>query len=194
MYTHHIENHNRKTIVLPFAASVTGAQSGKDTGANFFEKYMTSQGKKVWITHHADLLKQMAKDIYKWDGQKDEYGRGLLQYLGTDKVRKMRPDYWVEHVLGQLDLIDGDIDYVIIPDSRFPNEIDAYKDAGYVTIPVDIARPGYDNGLTEEQRNHPSEIALRGYPFAVNLVNDGTLEEYEAKIIDFANKLMKGEI
>lgn len=194
MYTHHIDNHTRKTIILPFAAAITGAQSGKDTGANFFEKYVTAQGKKVWITHHADLLKQMAKDIYKWDGNKDAYGRGLLQYLGTDKVRKMRPDYWVEHILGQLDLIDGDIDYVIIPDSRFPNEIDAYKQAGYKTISVDIRRPGYDNGLTEEQRNHPSETALRDYLFDVIIQNDGTLEEYEAKIVDFANNLMNGEI
>lgn len=193
MYTHHIENHSRKTIILPFAAAITGAQSGKDTGAAFFEKYVTSQGKKVWITHHADLLKQMAKDIYKWDGNKDEYGRGLLQYLGTDKVRKMRSDYWVEHILGQLDLVDGDIDYVIIPDSRFPNEIDAYKNAGYKTISIDIRRPGYDNGLTEEQRNHPSETALREYPFDVTIMNDGSLEEYEAKIIAFANELMDGK-
>lgn len=194
MYTHHIEPHSRQIIVIPVSASITGAQSGKDTFAGIFEKQMTAKGKKVWITHHADLLKQMAKDIYKWNGQKDEYGRGLLQYLGTNKVRQMRPDYWVEHILGQLDVTDGDIDYVVIPDSRFPNEIDAYKAAGYKTINVDIQRPGYDNGLTKEQKNHPSETALRGYPSDIVIVNDGTLEEYAAKIAVFVEQLMKGEV
>ena len=194
MYTHHIDKNVRKTVVIPVSAKNTGAQSGKDTFAGIFEGQMTALGKKVWITHHADLLKQMAKDIYKWNGQKDEYGRGLLQYLGTDKVRKMRPDYWVEHILGQLDVIDGDIDYVVIPDSRFPNEIDAYKAAGYKTINIDVERPGYDNGLTEEQRNHPSEIALRNYQSDVTIVNDGTLDDYAAKIAVLVDQLMKGEI
>ena len=194
MYTHHIENNQRQTIVIPVSAQDTGAQSGKDTFACIFEQQVTAKGKKVWVTHHADLLKQMAKDIYKWDGKKNEPGRGLLQFLGTDKVRKKRPDYWVEHILGQLDVIDGDIDYVVIPDSRFPNEINAYKEAGYKTINVDIQRPGYDNGLTEEQRNHPSETALRGYPANVVIVNDGTLDDYAAKIAVFVEQLMKGEI
>lgn len=194
MYTHHIEKHQRKTVVIPISAQNTGAQSGKDTFAGIFEQQMTAQGKKVWVTHHADLLKQMAKDIYKWNGEKDEYGRGLLQYLGTDKVRKMRPDYWVEHILGQLDVIDGDIDYVLIPDSRFPNEINAYKEAGYKTVNVDIQRPGYDNGLTEEQRNHPSETALRGYAADVVIVNDGSLDDYANKIAKLVEQLVKGEI
>jgi hypothetical protein len=194
MYTHHIENHQRKTIVIPVSAQTTGAQSGKDTFAGIFEEQMSKLKKKVWVTHLADPLKLMAKNIYKWDGNKDEYGRGLLQYLGTDKVRKMRPDYWVEHILGQLDLIDGDIDYVVIPDARFPNEIDAFKKAGYKTINVDIQRPGYDNGLTEEQRNHPSETALRGYPADVVILNDGTLEDYSIEIAKLVEKLMKGEI
>ena len=194
-YTHHFENHPRRTTVILFAASETGAQSGKDTGANFFEKYMASQGKKVTITHHADLLKQMVKMYYKTDDDKFKI-RGLYQELGTDIIRKDRPEYWVQHILGQLDFIDRLDDtskYILIPDARFPNEIEGYRNAGYKTISVNVCRPGYDNGLTEEQRNHPSETALRGYPFDITFVNDGTLEDYEAKIIEFAKTLLANE-
>ena len=67
-------------------------------------------------------------------------------------------------------------DYVIIPDVRFPNEIDKMYD-DFDCITVRVIRPNFDNGLTEEQRKHPSETALDNYPMEYELINDGNLEK-----------------
>jgi hypothetical protein len=51
-------------------------------------------------------------------------------------------------------------DFVIIPDTRFPNEIDRIADAGFLATHVRIIRTDFESQLTEEQKNHPSETAL----------------------------------
>lgn len=33
------------------------------------------------------------------------------------------------------------------------------------TVSVRVVRPGFDNGLTDEQKSHPSETELDEYPF-----------------------------
>ncbi len=41
-------------------------------------------GYKVLIAHYADLVKYVAKTFFEWNGEKDEYGRSLLQHIGTE--------------------------------------------------------------------------------------------------------------
>lgn len=188
-YTKHLENITRKTVVIPVGGP---AQNGKDTIGGKLSATLTNMGKKVLVIHHADLLKYMAKSMFGWDGQKDERGRHLLQYMGTDVVRKQRPDFWVEHILSILDLFNGDWDYVIIPDSRFPNEIDAYKEAGYNTTYIRIVRPNFVSPLTPEQLKHPSETALNDYVPDILVQNDGSLEDLDVKVLEIANKLVGG--
>jgi hypothetical protein len=191
IYTNHLANTPRKTTVVTIGGP---AQNGKDTTAGILKARLEQpdMNKKVLLIHHADLLKDMAKSLFGWDGKKDEKGRTLLQYMGTDVVRKKRPDYWVEHILSLLDLFDEEWDFVLIPDSRFPNEIDAYKDAGYNTRYVRVVRPGYDNGLTPEQLAHPSETALNNYPTDIVVVNDGNLEQLTIKVDSLAKELVGG--
>ena len=62
------------------------AQHGKDTTASILREELIQRGYKVLVIHHADLLKFMARSMFEWDGQKDENGRHLLQYIGTDIV------------------------------------------------------------------------------------------------------------
>ena len=63
------------------------AQHGKDTVANFMKECLEAKEKRVLVTHYADLVKYGCKTFFNWDGQKDEKGRALLQYVGTDIVR-----------------------------------------------------------------------------------------------------------
>ena len=63
------------------------AQHGKDTFAELLYQELTDKGYKVLVTHYGDLVKYICKTIFNWDGQKDEKGRHLLQYVGTDIFR-----------------------------------------------------------------------------------------------------------
>lgn len=137
------------------------AQHGKDTFAKFMNDYFARLGKKSMIFHYADLLKYICKTYFDWNGEKDEAGRYILQYIGTDVVRANNPDFWVDYALSFFKVFDGEWDYILIPDCRFPNEIDCWGEGGWNAIHFRIDRgAGFDNGLTEEQKHHPSETAL----------------------------------
>ena len=136
------------------------AGHGKDTLAGFLKELMEKDGKSVLITHYGDLLKHLCRNLFNWDGKKDEHGRHLLQYVGTDVIRKQDPDYWVKFMHKLLELFKDEWDYVLIPDTRFPNEIEGMAD--FNPKHIRIVRPGF-NMLTEEQQKHPSETALDNY-------------------------------
>lgn len=151
------------------------ARFGKDSTAFMMKELLEKQKKRVLIIHYADNLKLFAKNYFGWSGQKDQKGRELLQWLGTDVVRKNYEDTWVDMIVALLKGIKTLYDYVIIPDVRFPNEIDKMCD-NFNCITVRVIRPNFDNGLTEEQKKHPSETALDNYPMEYELINDGDLE------------------
>jgi len=54
--------------------------------------------------------------------------RELMEYFGTDVCRKMYDNVWVEATLKQINQEQPEI--AIIGDCRFPNEVDAIKNAG----------------------------------------------------------------
>ena len=153
------------------------AQHGKDTFANVLYEELTNKGHRVLLTHYADLLKFICKSLFNWDGQKDEKGRHILQYVGTDVVRKERPDYWVEFVIDMIDLFGENWDYVIIPDTRFPNEIDKLKEHYDKVEHIRVVRPNFTSTLTEEQLKHPSEIALDNVLPNITIFNNGSMND-----------------
>lgn len=103
------------------------AQHGKDTTAKLLEEILEAQGNRVLIAHYGDLVKYVCKTFFGWDGKKDEKGRTLLQRVGTDKIRAVSPDYWVDFIVSILDIFCDEWDYVLIPDTRFPNEYEIYE-------------------------------------------------------------------
>ena len=58
------------------------AQHGKDTTAGFLKDALEADGYPVLIAHYGDLVKYVCKMYLGWNGEKDEYGRSLLQYAG----------------------------------------------------------------------------------------------------------------
>lgn len=158
------------------------AMSAKDTTANIMKKQLESIGKKVLICHYADLLKYICKTFFGWDGVKDDKGRSILQYVGTDNIREKCKDYWVKFISDFLNMFYDEWDYVLIPDTRFPNEIDYMKERFGNTYTIRVERPNFVSLLTEEQQNHPSECALDDYKMDTIITNNGTVEDLELKV------------
>lgn len=158
------------------------AQHGKDTLAGLLKKHLEDQGNKVLVAHFGDLVKYICEKFFDWDGQKDEKGRTLLQYVGTDVVRKQEPNFWTDFIKNVLTLFSDEWDHVLIPDCRFPNEIECFKDCGFNAHLVRITRPNYDSGLTEQQLKHPSETAMDNYQADCYVINDSTLNNLDAQI------------
>lgn len=158
------------------------AQHGKDTVANILRDDLSDRGYKVLVTHYADLVKYICKTFFHWDGEKDERGRALLQYVGTDVVRNQNPNYWVDFIVDILKMFGHNWDYVIIPDARFPNEITALTDNFDDVKHIRVVRPNFKSNLTEEQLNHPSETSLDSTLPDFIFENEGTVEELKRVI------------
>lgn len=167
------------------------AQNGKDTSAGLLAKELVCRGHRSMIVHFADLLKYICKQYFNWDGKKDNKGRFLLQYIGTDVIRKSNPDFFVNHISVLLPYLFRVclVDHIIIPDCRFPNEIDVLKQAGFEVIHIRVVRPNFNTSLTDEQQQHPSETALDDVQPDYTIINDGTPEELAGKLSDIADQL-----
>lgn len=165
------------------------AQHGKDTVAGILKETLVADGYSVLIVHYGDLLKHICRSIFGWDGKKDEHGRHTLQYVGTDVIRGKEPDYWVGFVAGILDMFPGEWDYVLIPDSRFPNEIEYLRARGFDVTHLRVVRPNFKSPLTKKQQQHLSETSLDGVEPDFRIENGGNLAELRAKIVDFLVEL-----
>lgn len=158
------------------------AQNGKDTVAGIIRDTLKSNGDRVLVTHYADLLKYMCRTFFDWDGSKDEHGRHILQYVGTDIIRKQAPDFWVDFISNVLTYFRDNWDWVVIPDSRFPNEINKLISNGFDVTHVRVVRPNFKSPLTEEQQKHLSETALDDVKPNFYIYNEGSIEELNEKI------------
>ena len=161
------------------------AGSGKTTAANKLKEIITKYDpdKKVYVLAYADYLKYIAKTFYDWDGVKDEYGRELLQTLGTDEIRATDENFWVNSVISQIEMFARDADVIIMSDARFPNEIQCWYDRLGVENVFDILLLGThdETRVNDEQAQHSSETALNDWSFAMTL-GCPTLEDLEGKL------------
>ena len=173
------------------------AGSGKDTVASFMKKELEKHGKKVLVIHYGDAVKWVLREFFNWDGQKDAVGRTLLQRVGTDIVRAQFPNYWTGIVVGLLKAFEpyNDFDVALVPDARFPNEVDIALETLNNCIAVRINRRNADGtewvnpNLTEEQRNHPSETSLDTFAFDYVIHNDEGLDTLEESAITILKDL-----
>jgi len=109
--------------------------------------------------------------------------RDILQFVGTDIIRKLCPNWHVEHVIS---MMQKDKKYVI-DDVRFKNELNALMRIGAVTWFV--IRPDMF-----KVSHHESEENLRWQDFGNKvIVNDCTLEELHMRwnvfFSDYSNNI-----
>ena len=164
------------------------ARHGKDASAEILKDIFEAQGKKVLITHYADLLKYICKTFFNWNGEKDDYGRTMLQTVGTNVISAQQKDFWVNFIVSILKFFPDEWDIVLIPDCRFPVEIEGMKD-NFDTTLLRIERPGFNNGLSATQKAHASETVLDDYKFDTIIYNSGSLEDLKAKLIEYVNTI-----
>lgn len=170
------------------------AGHGKDYTANILKNELESKDKTVLVVHNADLLKYICKNFFAWDGEKDEEGRQLLQYIGTDVFREYDKDFWVSFIYKILECSPVTWDYVLIPDCRFKNEIDYYREHSNKTvIHVRVERNNYESTLTESQQHHSSEMMLDYVKPDILMINDGT-NNYIKAVKQLAETLVKDVI
>ena len=174
-----MENKNPKIFIISGKA-----RAGKDTTAGYIKNIYESKNLKVLNLQYSSYIKEYAKKISNWDGSEDTKPRELLQKLGTDIIRKNLGDnFFVNKLIEDIKVYSYFFDVITISDARFKIEIDIPKQYFNNIYAIRIERPYFNNGLTEEQKNHPTEIDLDDYDkFNYKIINDGTLYDLSCKV------------
>lgn len=180
-----IENKN------PLIFLISGkARNGKDTTAAMIKNYYEKNNKKVINLQYSSYIKEYAKKISDWDGSEETKPRELLQKLGTEVIRKKIDSlFFVDAIIKDMKVYSYFFDVIVVSDVRTPEETDYPKNNFKNVFSINIRRTNFDNGLTEDQRNHYTEIALDNYDkFDFVLMNDGTLDDLNVKV----EKILEG--
>lgn len=168
------------------------ANSGKDTAAEYIDEYYRSRGLDVVNIQISYYIKMYAKEIAKWDGDNETKPRQLLQDLGTELIRKQIDEYFfIKRIIQDIDIYSRYFDIITISDGRLPEEFAAVKLAYPETVTVHVTRPGYSSKLSKDQKAHVTESLVDEIEYDLDLVNDGTLEEFQTKCIDLVREIEK---
>jgi dephospho-CoA kinase len=171
------------TKVKEVATLLTGIPTEKFEDQDFKNTFLDTHWNKEVFENKTSLDKN--NNAYNKSIVKPMTVREMLQIIGTDALRNnLHQDVWVNALM--CDYIPYSInsgDYKkyesnwIITDLRFPNEMQAVKANGGITIKV--IRPN-DKDIPLDL--HPSETALDDAEFDYEIVNDGTIEDLRDKV------------
>ncbi len=158
------------------------------SGKNEVAKIIKNNLQNSVITGFSKYIKLFAKELLPWDGNDNDKPRDFLQKMG-DTLRGIDEDFLTERLKQDLEVyrLMG-INNVIISDVRLVHEIEYFKklkDYDIVTIRVntDFSK----RVLTEEEKNHHTEIELDNYQnfdYIINNAFDLSLSEDIKKIVE----------
>lgn len=153
------------------------ARSGKDTVAKAIENYY--KDKKCITISFGHYIKDYAKRISNWDGSEDTKPRELLQQLGIELIKeKIDNKLFINRILEDIEVFSYFYDIIIVDDARLLDEIVTLKGKYENSITVRIIRNNYDNGLTDNQKHHLTEIDLDNYnKFDYEIINNNDQNE-----------------
>lgn len=147
------------------------AFSGKDTVG----EYLVKNYGFIRVAS-ADALKRIARNIFGWNGVKDENGRRFLQALGC-AVRDYNQDFWIDLALAEI-RIQSRHDLkrnFVVTDVRFENEVKKLKAEGAMLLRLERA------GVT--RFDHISETELDGYTGFDHIVeNNDSFEKLYSRV------------
>ena len=159
------------------------AGSGKDTFTGILrKKLMEKLHTYISTIAFADHIKFICKRYGNWDGNKDEFGRSLLQNVGTDITHNLLyPEYWADMVVNTIRIMSSYMsEYIIITDLRYKHEEHVIRtnfgESNVTTIRIDSNRK---SELNDEQKKHSSESELNNHLFDFYVNNIGSIDDLE---------------
>ena len=119
-----------------------------------------------------DYLKRM--DMFDDDNKP----RTLMQDFGQNLLRKINPNFLINRLLEDIEVFSYFYDIIIVTDARLKDEVVIPKEKFDNVTTIRVIRNDYDNGLTKEEKENITEIALDNFnDFDKVIYNDSYLEE-----------------
>ena len=190
------EEKKRGRDIPPVIVGVTGvAGSGKSTFTDLILK-ITSEDEveelafatplkkaamELFVFKHKDVYDPKLKEVV--DPRWGKSPRQILQWLGSEVLRdQFDKDFLIKNLEHRIEASGASI--IIVSDVRFDNEAEFVKSHGGIL--VRITRPSL---AKKEGEVHQSEKGVKDEYITHEIVNDGTMDDFEKKIIDFCKSI-----
>ncbi len=179
-----LENRN------PMIYCISGkAGSGKSTVGAIIEREYQKLELKTITSPYTKYLKQYIGTITGVNVTEENKPRELLQKLSSDLIKKKlnNKDFFIRRQVEDIEFYSYFFDVIIIPDVRFPNEIEILKEKFPNVVSIRVERQNYKSKLTEEEMQDITETALdkyNNYDYIITNESKKGLESDTLKIIN----------
>ena len=138
------------------------AQSGKDTFCELTKAFLDKKRVAASRIAFADELKRdldklcrhhIGCSAFTSDPKEKELIRPLLVAYGTDVIRKMDEDWWIERLEKNMPIYKNQEIIPIVTDVRYPNELKWIKEK-HNGVCIYITRKGIGPANKEEKKNN----------------------------------------
>ena len=165
------------------------AQHGKDTSAIILKDIYEAEGKRVLITHYADLLKYICKTFFGWNGEKDDRARKFLSDLkALTAAYNDFPTKWLCRQYETFLQNDEELMFVHIREGAEIDKFVLLTGGNAKTLLIrggERMRPKCETGY-----GNASDDQVENYSYDYYFVNDKPLEETEASFLSFIESIL----
>lgn len=164
------------------------ARSGKSSIAKHLKIEYENQNKKVIISPYTKYLKHYIEEITNEKINDKNKPRDLLQQISSKIIKGElgQTNFFIDRQIEDIKIYSYFADVILIPDVRFPNEIQIIREKFKNVIAIGITRKNYISNLTEEQLNDITETALNNYhdyDFEIENTEKTNLKEIAQKLV-----------
>lgn len=170
------------------------ARSGKSILAENLKKEYELINKKVIISPYTKYLKKYIEEITGKKINDENKPRDLLQQISSKiiKGKLNKNNFFIDRQIEDIEIYSYFADVILIPDVRFPDEINIIKENFTNVVSVGITRKNYISPLTQEQLEDITETALNNYhdyDFEIENTEKTNMQEVAKEL---SNKIEKG--
>ena len=178
------------------------ARSGKDTFCDFAKKILSKKKVGAARAAFADELKKDLDDLcrhkigisaFTRDSKEKEIIRPLLVTYGTDVIRKMDENWWIERLEKTLGVHQHMGLIPIITDVRYENELDWIRN-DHDGVMIHVTRKGIGPANDEEKKNNSILKKKSDYRIMWPTFGEDDIDMAEPFVRRVINKIYKSKI
>ncbi len=174
------------------------AGSGKDLMGRYMKTQYDFSGHNTCILHITTPLYEYAKNYFSWNGNMSEKPRQFLQEMGIEVIQKKlgKKFFLLDRLCEDIDILKNFFDVFIITDGRLLFEFEELKCRFPEIKIIHVIRENYDNQLSENEKQHITEVEMdkyKNYDYIVRNTSKERLFSEVNKIIALENE-QEGEI
>ena len=183
-----------KTEKKPLIFCVCGkAGSGKSLVGNYLKHEYLKKNLKVIISPYTKYLKKYIEEITRKKINEKNKPRAMLQQLSSKLIKDKLgyKEFFINRQIEDISIYKYFFDIIIIPDVRFPNEIDILKEKFDNVISICVKRHNYNNGLTKEEKQDITETSLDNYHKFDYILDNQNNKNFKNDVINIIDNIEK---